>query len=80
MTGLRVALLGLGLLLLWTWWRERRFAGSALTLSAGLLLIASSVQQLFIFGMGVSGRWEVDSTPFIALSILAAHQAGALEH
>ena len=75
---LGVALLGLGLLLLWTWWRERRFAGSALTLSAGLLLIASSVQQLFIFGMGVGGRWEVDSTPFIALSILAAVLATAV--
>ncbi len=75
---LGVALLGLGLLLLRTWWRERRFPGAALTLSAGLLLIASSVQQLFIFGMGVSGRWEVDSTPFIALSILAAVLATAV--
>ena len=35
---LGVALLGLGLLLLRTWWRERRFPGAALTLSAGLLL------------------------------------------
>ena len=75
---LGVALLGLGLLLLRTWWRERRFPGAALTLSAGLLLIASSVQQLFIFGMGVSGRWEVDSTPFVALSILAAVLATAV--
>ncbi len=75
---LGVALLGLGLLLLRTWSRERRFAGSALTLSAGLLLVASSVQQLFIFGMGVSGRWEVDSTPFVALSILAAALATAV--
>ncbi len=69
---LGVALLGLGLLLLRAWWRERRFAGAALTLSAGLLLIASSAQQLFVFGMGVSGRWEADSSPFIALSIVAA--------
>jgi two-component system phosphate regulon sensor histidine kinase PhoR len=75
---LGVALLGLGLLLLRIWWRERRFAGAALTLSAGLLLIASAVQQLFIFGMGISGRWEVDSTPFVALSILAAALATAV--
>ena len=75
---LGVALLGLGLLLLRAWWRERRFAGAALTLSAGLLLVASSVQQLFIFAMGVSGRWEVDSTPFIVLSILAAALATAV--
>ena len=69
---LGLALLGLGLLLLRIWWRERRFAGAAVTLSAGLLLVASAVQQLFIFGMSVSGRWSIDSTPFIALSILAA--------
>ena len=75
---LGAALLGLGVLLLRIWWRERRFAGAALTLSAGLLLIASAVQQLFIFGMGISGRWEVDSTPFIALSILAAALATAV--
>ncbi len=75
---LGVALLGLGLLLLRTWWRERRFPGAALTLSAGLLLVASSVQELFIFGMGVTGRWEVDSTPFVALSILAAALATAV--
>jgi signal transduction histidine kinase len=66
---LGVALLGLGLLLLSAWWRQRRYTSAALTLSAGLLLVASSVQQLFIFAMGVSGRWEVDSTPFVVLSI-----------
>jgi signal transduction histidine kinase len=75
---LGVALLGLGLLLLRAWWRERRFADAALTLSAGLLLIASSVQQLFIFAMGVTGRWGVDSTPFIVLSIVAAALATAV--
>ena len=75
---LGVALLGLGLLLLRAWWRERRFAGAALTLSAGLLLVASSVQQLFIFAMGVTGRWEVNSTPFIVLSIVAAALATAV--
>jgi signal transduction histidine kinase len=75
---LGVALLGLGLLLLRIWWRERRFAGAALTLSAGLLLIASAVQQLFIFSMGISGRWAVNSTPFIMLSILAAALATAV--
>ena len=75
---LGMALLGLGLLLLRAWWRERRFTGAALILAAGLLLVASSVQQLFIFGMGVSGRWEVDSAPFIALSILAAALATAV--
>jgi two-component system phosphate regulon sensor histidine kinase PhoR len=75
---LGVALLGLGVLLLRVWWRERRFAGAALTLSAGLLLIASAVQQLFIFGMSISGHWEVDSTPFVALSILAAALATAV--
>jgi signal transduction histidine kinase len=75
---LGVALLGLGLLLLRAWWLERRFTGAALTLSAGLLLVASSVQQLYIFAMGVTGRWAVDSTPFIALSILAAALATAV--
>ncbi|HSE82799.1 MAG TPA: ATP-binding protein [Gaiellaceae bacterium] len=69
---LGMALLGLGALLLRAWWRERRFAGAALTLSAGLLLVASAVQQLLIFGMDLSGRWSVDSTPFITLSVLAA--------
>jgi signal transduction histidine kinase len=69
---LGVALLGLGLLLLSAWWRQRRYTSAALTLSAGLLLVASSVQQLFIFAMGVSGRWEVDSTPFVVLSIVTA--------
>jgi signal transduction histidine kinase len=75
---LGVALLGLGPLLLRAWWRERRFAGAALILAAGLLLVASSVQQLFIFGLGVSGRLEVDSIPFIALSVLAAALATAI--
>jgi signal transduction histidine kinase len=75
---LGVALLGLGLLLLRAWWRERRFAGAALTLSTGLLLVASSVQQLFIFAMEISGRWEVDSRPFIALSVVAAALATAV--
>ncbi len=75
---LGLALLGLGLLLLRAWWRERRFPGAALTLSAGLLLVASSVQQLFIFVMGITGRWVVDSTPFIALSIAAATLATAV--
>jgi two-component system phosphate regulon sensor histidine kinase PhoR len=72
---LGVGLLGLGLLLLRAWWRERRFAGAALPLSAGLLLVAASVQQLFIFGMAVTGRWEVRSTPFVVLSIVAASLA-----
>jgi signal transduction histidine kinase len=75
---LGVALLGLGLLLLRAWWRERRFAGAALTLSTGLLLVASSVQQLFIFAMEISGRWEVDSRPFIVLSVVAAALATAV--
>jgi signal transduction histidine kinase len=69
---LGVALLGLGLLLLVVWWRERRFPGTALTLSAGLLLVVSAAQALVIFGMGISGRWEVASAPFNALSITAA--------
>jgi two-component system phosphate regulon sensor histidine kinase PhoR len=75
---LGAALLGLGLLLLRAWWRERRFAGAALTLSAGLLLVASSVQQLFIFAMAVTGRWEIESRPFIVLSIVAAALATAV--
>jgi two-component system phosphate regulon sensor histidine kinase PhoR len=75
---LGVALLGLGLLLLRIWWHERRFAGAALTLSAGLLLVAASVQQLYVFAMGVSGRWEITSTPFVALSIVAASLATAV--
>ena len=75
---LGVALLGLGLLLLRAWWRERRFAGAALTLSAGLLLVASSVQQLFIFAMAVTDRWAVNSTPFVILSIAAAALATAV--
>jgi signal transduction histidine kinase len=75
---LGVALLGLGLLLLRAWWRERRFAGAALTLSAGLLLVASSVQQLFIFAMAVTDRWAVNSTPFVVLSIAAAALATAV--
>jgi signal transduction histidine kinase len=69
---LGVALLGLGVLLLHVWWRERRFPGTALTLSAGLLLVVSAAQALLIFGMGISGRWEVASAPFNALSITAA--------
>jgi signal transduction histidine kinase len=75
---LGMAVLGLGLLVLRAWWRERRFAGAALTLSAGLLLVASALQQLFIFAMGVTGRWAVDSTPFIALAIVAAALATAV--
>lgn len=75
---LGVALLGLGLLLLRAWWRERRFAGAALTLSAGLLLVASAVQQLVVFGMSVGGRWEVDSGPLVALSIVTAALATAV--
>jgi signal transduction histidine kinase len=75
---LGVALLGLGVLLLRVWWRERRFAGAALPLSAGLLLVGSAVQQLFIFAMVVTGRWEVDSTPFVVLSVVAASLATAV--
>ena len=75
---LGVALVGLGVLLLRVWWRERRFAGAALPLSAGLLLVGSAVQQLFIFAMAVTGRWEVDSTPFVVLSIVAASLATAV--
>jgi signal transduction histidine kinase len=75
---LGVALLGLGVLLLRAWWRERRFAGAALTLSAGLLIVAASVQQLFIFAMAVTDRWAVDSTPFNVLSIAAAALATAV--
>jgi signal transduction histidine kinase len=75
---LGVALLGLGLLLLRAWWRERRFAGAALTLSTGLLLVASSIQQLFIFAMEISGRWDVDSRAFIALSVVTAALATAV--
>ncbi len=69
---LGVALLGLGALLLIAWWRERRFPGTLLTLSAGLLLVAAAAQQLVIFAMGISGRWEVDSTPFGVLACIAA--------
>jgi signal transduction histidine kinase len=75
---LGLALLGLGVLLLRSWWRERRFAGAALMLSAGLLLVAASVQQLFIFAMAVTDRWAVDSTPFNVLSIAAAALATAV--
>jgi signal transduction histidine kinase len=69
---LGLALLGLGLLLLHVWWRDRRFAGKALTLSAGFLLVVAAAQQSLIFSMGISGRWEVASEPFNALSITAA--------
>ena len=75
---LGVALLGLGVLLLRVWWRERRFEDAALTLAAGLLLVASSVQQLFVFVMAITNRWEVDSTPFVLLSIVAAALATAV--
>jgi signal transduction histidine kinase len=75
---LGVALLGLGVLLLRVWWRERRFAGAALPLSAGLLLVGSAVQQLFIFAMAVTDRWEVDSRPFVVLSVVAAALATAV--
>ena len=66
------------MLLLRAWWRERRFEGAALTLAAGLLLIASSVQQLFVFVMAITNRWEVDSRPFVILSIVAAALATAV--
>jgi hypothetical protein len=75
---LGVALLGLGVLLLRTWWGERRFTGAALTLSAGLLLVAASIQQLFIFAMAVTDRWALSSAPFNALSIAAAALATAV--
>jgi signal transduction histidine kinase len=75
---LGVTLLGLGVLLLRVWWRERRFAGAALPLSAGLLLVGSAVQQLFIFAMAVTDRWEVDSRPFVVLSVVAAALATAV--
>ena len=75
---LGVALLGLGVLLLRVWWRERRFEDAALTLAAGLLLVASSVQQLFVFVMAITNRWEVDSRPFVLLSIVAAALATAV--
>jgi len=69
---LGIALLGLGLLLLRVWWREHRFAGAALPLSAGLLLVGAAVQQLIIFGMAITGRSAVDSPAFNAVSIVAA--------
>jgi two-component system phosphate regulon sensor histidine kinase PhoR len=68
---LGIALLGLGLLLLRVWWRERRFAGAVLPLAAGLLLVGAAAQQLIIFSMGVSGRWAVDSAAFNAVAIVA---------
>jgi PAS domain S-box-containing protein len=68
---LGIALLGLGLLLLRVWWRERRFAGAVLPLAAGLLLVCAGAQQLIIFAMGVTGRWAVDSAAYNAVAIVA---------
>ncbi len=68
---LGIALLGLGLLLVRVWWRERRFAGAVLPLAAGLLLVCAAAQQLIIFSMGVTSRWAVDSAAYNAVAIVA---------
>ena len=75
---LGVALAGLGLLLLRTWWRERRFEGAALTLSAGLLLLGAAVQQFILVGMAESDGRAVDSPAFITVSIVSAAFATAV--
>ena len=75
---LGLALAGLGLLLLRTWWRERRFEGAALTLSAGLLLLGAAVQQFILVGMAESDGRAVDSPAFITASIVSAAFATAV--
>ena len=75
---LGLALAGLGLLLLRTWWRERRFEGAALTLSAGLLLLGAAVQQFILVGMAESDGRAVDSPAFITVSIVSAAFATAV--
>ncbi|MGH3024076.1 MAG: ATP-binding protein [Gaiellaceae bacterium] len=75
---LAIALLGLGVLLLRTWWNERRFADSALPLAAGLLLIGASVQQLILFALRFGESRAVESSAFITVSIVAALLATAV--
>ena len=75
---LAVALLGLGALLLRAWWNERRFADSALLLASGLLLVGTAVQQLILFVLRFGEGRAVESSAFIAVSIVAAVLATAV--
>ena len=75
---LGVALLGLGFLLLRAWWRERTFAGAALTLSAGLLLVGAACQQFILFGISIGDGPSVDSAAFVTVTVVAAALATAV--
>lgn len=75
---LGIALLGLGLLLLRTWWHERRYEGAALPLSAGLLLVGASCQQLILFATHLDDGKVVDSPAFLTVSVVAAALATAV--
>ncbi len=75
---LGVALLGLGFLLLRAWWRERTFAGAALTLSAGLLLVGAACQQFILFGISIGDGPSVDSAAFVTVTVVAAILATAV--
>jgi signal transduction histidine kinase len=75
---LGVALLGLGCLLLRAWWRERTFAGAALTLSAGLLLVGAACQQFILFGISIGNGRSVDSAAFVTVTVVAAALATAV--
>jgi signal transduction histidine kinase len=75
---LGVALLGLGFLVLRAWWRERTFAGAALTLSAGLLLVGAACQQFILFGISIGNGPSVDSAAFVTVTVVAAVLATAV--
>ncbi|HXV57600.1 MAG TPA: GAF domain-containing protein, partial [Gaiellaceae bacterium] len=75
---LGAALLGLGVLLLWTWWRERRYEGAALPLAAGLLLLGAGGQQLILFEVSLGEERAVASTLFVGVTIVATALATAV--
>ncbi|HSK16118.1 MAG TPA: ATP-binding protein [Gaiellaceae bacterium] len=75
---LGVALLGLGVLLLRTAWRERRFAGTALALAAGLLLVGAAAQQFILFALTFGESRAVESPVFISVTVVATGLATAV--
>ncbi|MGH2995037.1 MAG: ATP-binding protein [Gaiellaceae bacterium] len=69
---LGIAYLGLAMLALGIWRRQRRFQAGIVFFPFALLLLGAAVQQLFLFSSVLSGDRTLDSDAFVAVSAVAA--------
>jgi PAS domain S-box-containing protein len=75
---LGIAFLGLAVLVLAVWRRQRRFQSGIVTLPVALVLLGVAIQQFFLFRSELTDARTLDSNAFVAVSGVAAALAALM--